>query len=71
MTTNRPSLPASGFALPDDDSKAPLAVALGGFASALAEVARLSIGIAQSLTVRRREIEGPADDVELTEPAKK
>ncbi|MFT4036215.1 MAG: hypothetical protein QM679_11635 [Patulibacter sp.] len=65
VTTNRPWLPSSGFVLPEDKQANQLATALGGLGSALADVARLSFGVAQSIAVRRREIEAP-EAVELT-----
>lgn len=65
VTTNRPWLPSSGFVLPEDKEQNQLTTALGGFGAALADVARLSFGLAQSIAVRRREIEAP-ESSELT-----
>lgn len=65
VTTNRPWLPSSGFVLPEDKEQNQLTAALGGFGAALADVARLSFGLAQSIAVRRREIEAP-ESAELT-----
>lgn len=55
VTTNRPWLPASGFVLPDQEIRGQLGTALGGLASALADVARLSVGVAQSIAARSGE----------------
>lgn len=65
VTTNRPWLPSSGFVLPEDKEQNQVTAALGGFGAALADVARLSFGLAQSIAVRRREIEAP-ESAELT-----
>lgn len=65
VTTNRPWLPSSGFVLPEDKQQNQVTAALGGFGAALADVARLSFGLAQSIAVRRREIEAP-ESAELT-----
>ena len=70
VTTNRPWLPSSGFALPESKERPQLGMAIEGLAAALGDVARLSIGIAQSLTVRRRGDEIEAADSETQEPTK-
>ncbi len=66
VTTNRPWLPASGFVLPDQEVRGQLGTALGGLASALADVARLSVGVAQSIAARsgeaQRAVRGGSDD---------
>lgn len=68
VTTNRPWLPSSGFALPESKERPPVGLALEGLAAALGDVARVSIGIVQSLTVKRRsdELEAPDGDQEPT-----
>ncbi|MDQ8045416.1 MAG: hypothetical protein REI11_12490, partial [Patulibacter sp.] len=72
VTTNRPWLPSSGYSLPESKDRPPLGVALEGLAGALGDVARVSIGIVQSLSARRRgELESaPQTESERPEPTK-